>query len=788
MSKLSIWIVGKDKEEFLPECIESCRKLTGDIIYLDLGSKDGSIAAAERAGIKTERNPLASPKTVCKSDWALFLRPNEKLTVEQRPHLLANIDREPKGYSLIIREDLAPELLDEFIWMKDSGYRHPSRHAYAYCKMEARLVRRKFFANGLKLMISTPDNVFSFESRLFKGIEVHCCREKEKETDPAEEIRDQIRHLRGDLPPDSKDMERMNEFCDNFLSFGVLTSEDMGRYYRGMEEGFGSERMYLIMIHYLNQFGRFEEARNFFEKWEASWEFFDTADPYRAAGLIYAQLFEMEKAVKNLEKFIESGIMNNRAETLSALGKCRLIMGEIPEGISMLEQALALRNDYYDRTLLEEVKKRNQTRSRLSVCMIVRDESASLARAIESVRHAADEILVVDTGSSDRTREIAAEYGCRVIQIPWEDDFAKARNAGLRELSGDYVLFLDADEFIDPRQRIRMALARFHLPAEKDTAFTIAIDEELEDEEMTIMLRLPKTDKPVFPIRLLPLGKDLNFEGAAFETPESSLRAAGMKIEWADFFRITHSVEDREWREDRKKPAIRKSFGHMRETNNLLKGILYFIKAGDLEEARGLFLDSDFADPRLRGRLITFFIQQGMEIRGQIESSRKRFPDDPYLKLAAAELAHREARHHEAIRLLGGGGFPGTMDGKDLARADYLLGTALLDEGRLEEGIERMISAREIEPRELLYKLGGIYAMGKSGHWEGVVEALDHVIRSERIDLEGTIDSLDGLGFILVRLGEVFLEKELLEESAVMQRLVEEMIAGRRPEMMRSVN
>jgi len=78
--------------------------------------------------------------------------------------------------------------------------------------------------------------------------------------------------------------------------------------------------------------------------------------------------------------------------------------------------------------------------------------------------------------------------------------------------------------------------------------------------------------------------------------------------------------------------------------------------------------------------------------------------------------------------------------------------------------------------------------MGKSGHWEGVVEALDHVIRSERIDLEGTIDSLDGLGFILVRLGEVFLEKELLEESAVMQRLVEEMIAGRRPEMMRSVN
>jgi tetratricopeptide (TPR) repeat protein len=83
---------------------------------------------------------------------------------------------------------------------------------------------------------------------------------------------------------------------------------------------------------------------------------------------------------------------------------------------------------------------------RLSLCMIVKDEEELLPGCLESVAGAVDEIVVVDTGSRDRTVEIAESFGAHVLQVPWNGSFAEARNAGLDAASGDWVLYLDADE------------------------------------------------------------------------------------------------------------------------------------------------------------------------------------------------------------------------------------------------------------------------------------------------------------------------------------------------------
>jgi glycosyltransferase involved in cell wall biosynthesis len=69
-----------------------------------------------------------------------------------------------------------------------------------------------------------------------------------------------------------------------------------------------------------------------------------------------------------------------------------------------------------------------KARVRLSVGMIVRDEEDVLAESLDSVRAIADEMLVLDTGSTDRTTEVAQRLGARVICAPWTDDFASARN------------------------------------------------------------------------------------------------------------------------------------------------------------------------------------------------------------------------------------------------------------------------------------------------------------------------------------------------------------------------
>ncbi|MBC7544287.1 MAG: glycosyltransferase family 2 protein [Candidatus Sericytochromatia bacterium] len=83
---------------------------------------------------------------------------------------------------------------------------------------------------------------------------------------------------------------------------------------------------------------------------------------------------------------------------------------------------------------------------RLSVCLIVKDEAGSLPQCLASLQGLADEIIVVDTGSSDGTAELAVGLGARVFRFPWCDDFAAARNEALRHASGTWVLTLDADE------------------------------------------------------------------------------------------------------------------------------------------------------------------------------------------------------------------------------------------------------------------------------------------------------------------------------------------------------
>lgn len=83
---------------------------------------------------------------------------------------------------------------------------------------------------------------------------------------------------------------------------------------------------------------------------------------------------------------------------------------------------------------------------RLSLCLIVRDEEEMLPGCLASVRGSVDEIVAADTGSTDGTRALLVAAGARVVDFPWCDDFAAARNAALAAATGDYVLVLDADE------------------------------------------------------------------------------------------------------------------------------------------------------------------------------------------------------------------------------------------------------------------------------------------------------------------------------------------------------
>lgn len=106
----------------------------------------------------------------------------------------------------------------------------------------------------------------------------------------------------------------------------------------------------------------------------------------------------------------------------------------------------------------------------LSLAMITKNEETNLGHCLASVRALVDEIVVVDTGSTDGTVAIAEGFAARIGHFPWCDDFAAARNESLRLCTGDWVLVLDADEAVDPldHAKIRKALEQkrvqaFHL-------------------------------------------------------------------------------------------------------------------------------------------------------------------------------------------------------------------------------------------------------------------------------------------------------------------------------------
>ena len=87
-------------------------------------------------------------------------------------------------------------------------------------------------------------------------------------------------------------------------------------------------------------------------------------------------------------------------------------------------------------------------RATLSVCMIVRNEQRYLPACLHALRDLADEIVVVDTGSQDRTADIARIFGARVSMVAWKNNFSAARNAGLAAARGDWILVVDADEIV----------------------------------------------------------------------------------------------------------------------------------------------------------------------------------------------------------------------------------------------------------------------------------------------------------------------------------------------------
>lgn len=156
---------------------------------------------------------------------------------------------------------------------------------------------------------------------------------------------------------------------------------------------------------------------------------------------------------------------------------------------------------------------------RLSFCAIVKNEERLLPRCLESVRELAPEMIIVDTGSTDATPRIAADYGAQVIPFDFAvPDFAAARNQALTQASGQWILVLDADEALD---RQSVPLIRELIGRGENAGYYF---QRLNHPANS---KSPASD---YVVRLFPNRPDYRYRGRVHETIDASILAGGGRL------------------------------------------------------------------------------------------------------------------------------------------------------------------------------------------------------------------------------------------------------------------
>ena len=174
----------------------------------------------------------------------------------------------------------------------------------------------------------------------------------------------------------------------------------------------------------------------------------------------------------------------------------------------------------------------------LSLCMIVKNEEKQIARCLHSLKPLVDELIVVDTGSTDHTRMLAQIFGARVYDYAWSDDFAAARNFSIDQANGRWILIMDADEVISPQDYVAIrALLNKHPSGQSAFSITTrnytnlcnlidwtANDGTYPEEEAGAGWT------PSEKVRLFPNRSELRFDYPVHEVIRPSLEREGVKI------------------------------------------------------------------------------------------------------------------------------------------------------------------------------------------------------------------------------------------------------------------
>ena len=169
--------------------------------------------------------------------------------------------------------------------------------------------------------------------------------------------------------------------------------------------------------------------------------------------------------------------------------------------------------------------------------MIVRDNETTIRPALASIRPWVDEIVVVDTGSKDRTPEICRQFQARVFEFPWRDDFSAARNASLKHAWGEWLFWMDSDDTISEEcgRKLRELAYGSHEAGVVGYVMQVHCPGGGATGELDVTV--------VDHVKLIQNRPDIYFEGRIHEQLLPSIRRAQGEVAWTDIY-VVHSGSD----------------------------------------------------------------------------------------------------------------------------------------------------------------------------------------------------------------------------------------------------
>jgi tetratricopeptide (TPR) repeat protein len=369
-------------------------------------------------------------------------------------------------------------------------------------------------------------------------------------------------------------------------------------------------------------------------------------------------------------------------------------------------------------------------KSSLSLCMIVKNEEEHLPVCLRSVRSLVDEIILVDTGSTDRTVEIAESFGARVIDHPWQDDFSGARNMALEHAASDWILVLDADEVLAPEDlpKIRALIEDREVSGYRLIQRTYQEKTAVADWQ-AVESACPEARGysgyiPSPLVRLFRRNRDIRFRGRVHEVVEFSILEMGGRIQDTRI-PIHHYGKTGDEDDMKRKQALYRRLGERKtaEDPNDFRALydlgVQYAELREYEEAEKALRKALDLSP---GHIMVLF-NLGASLSAQDKIPRAI---EAYRAVLKQDPRHIGASNNLAALLEKIGEFSEAEDlycrAIDLNPGHYVvhynLGTFLRKQGRYDESIREYREALSLEPDwvEARFSLGIVwYEKGDSG-------------------------------------------------------------------------